>query len=156
MSVKATAKLQYARRMDQAFRTVGDLKTPEEGWITTMRKALGMSGAQLARRAGVSRAAVYQSERNERAGAITLRQMDKLAEAMGGRLVYAIVPEESVEAVVRTQATKKATQLVGRASAHMALERQGLTAEQNEKEIARLAEELVRDTPSGFWDPDDA
>ena len=45
-----------------------------------------------------------------------------------------------------------ATQLVRRVSGHMALESQSLPPEKTQEEIARLRDELIRDTPSDFWD----
>jgi len=117
-----------------------------------LRKALGMSGAEVAARMGVSRGAVYQAERNEREGAITINQMQKLAEAMDGRFVYAIVPEGSVEDVIRAQAHRKAEARIRRVSAHMALEKQSLPSAQTRQRIEELADELVRDMPPDFWE----
>lgn len=121
-----------------------------------------MSGAQLARRLGVTNAAVYQHERSEPEGAITLRQMEKMAQAMGCRFVYAIVPnvqEKDAQAengrvkdVLRRQARAKAEALVLRASGHMALEQQALPPERVQEEIVRMTEELVRNPPSDFWE----
>lgn len=65
---------------------LSSLKLPSEGWLAVLRKALGMSGAQVAERAHVSRNAIYQAERNECEGAITINQMQKFAKAMGGTL----------------------------------------------------------------------
>ena len=153
MSVKDTAKRQYAQVVDRTARQLESLKRPSEGWLSVLRKALGMSGAEVAARAGVSRNAIYQAERNERDGAITINQMQKFADAMGGRFVYAIVPEKGcVEDIIRAQALRKAEARIMRASAHMALEKQSLTSEQTKQRIADLADELMRDTPPGFWE----
>jgi predicted DNA-binding mobile mystery protein A len=111
-----------------------------------------MSGAEVAARMGVSRNAIYQAERNEREGAISISQMEKLAEAMGGRFVYAIILEGSVQDVIRAQAYRKAEARVRRAGAHMALESQSLSREQTKRKIDELAEELMRDMPSDFWE----
>ena len=152
MSVKETARKQYVRIVDRTAQQLEPLKKPSEGWLSVLRKALGMSGAEVAARMGVSRAAVYQAERNEREGAITINQMQKLAEAMGGRFVYAIVPEGSVEDTIRAQALSKAEARIRRASAHMALEKQSLPSAQTQQRIEDLADELVRDMPSDFWE----
>lgn len=151
-SVRDTAIRQYARQLDGTAQQLTDISKPKEGWIATMRKALGMSAPELARRTGVTKPAIYQAERKERAGGISIKHMEKLAEAMGGRFIYAIVPEISVNDVLRSQAHKKAEQTIKRASAHMALEKQSLTPKQIEDEIERLAEELLRDRPSDFWE----
>lgn len=112
-----------------------------------------MSGAEVAARANVSRKAIYQAERNERDGAITMNQMHKLAAAMGGRFVYAIVPDDGrVDDIIRAQAQRKAEALITRAGAHMALEQQSLTKEQTQQRIDDLADELMRDMPPDFWE----
>lgn len=149
--VKNTALRQYARILDRAAQQFAGHKTPKEGWISLMRKALGMSAPELACRMGVTKAAIYQAERKEREGGVTLQHMEKLAEAIGGRFVYAIVPDGSVEDMLRTQARRKAESVIRRASAHMALEKQSLTPAQMQEEIERLAEELLRNPPSDFW-----
>ena len=152
MTVKNTARKQYIRIADRAAQQLESLQKPSEGWLSVLRKALGMSGAEVAVRMGVSRNAIYQAERNEREGAITINQMHKLADAMGGRFVYAIVPDGSVDEVIRAQALRKAESRVRRASAHMALEKQSLSAAQIKERIEALANELVRDMPPDFWD----
>lgn len=151
MSVKDTARKQYVRIVDQAARQLESIHQPSQGWLSALRRALGMSGAEVAARMGVSRNAVYQAERNEREGAITISQMQKLANAMGGRFIYAIVPEGSVDDVIRAQAHRKAEARIRRASAHMALEKQSLPAEQTKQRIEELADELVREMPPDLW-----
>lgn len=152
MSVKDTVRQQYIRMVDHASHHLRDLTPASEGWITIMRKALGMTGTQIAKRVGVTRAAISQAERNERDGVITLQQMHKLAEAMGGRYVHAIILPQPVDDVLLAQARKKATATIKRASAHMALESQSLSDAQNRAEIERLAQQLLVNPPSDFWD----
>lgn len=152
MSVRKTIKKQYQGIVNRAISQLSDVQTPPEGWVVTVRKALGMSGAQLARRLGVSRASVSQTEKNELSGSVTLKHMKSTAEALGCRFVYTIVPVGSIENVIRDQAERKATKLVRRASGHMALESQSLPPEKNKEEIARLRDELMRDMPSDFWE----
>lgn len=152
MSVKETARRQYVRAANKAAGQMLDIGRPNEGWVAVVRKALAMSGAQLARRMGVSKSAVYQVERLEPEGGVTLRQMEKLAEALGCRFVYAIVPEGQIDDVITKQARSKAEAMIHRASAHMALEQQSLPAEQINAEIKRQADDLIRTMPSDFWD----
>lgn len=151
MTVKDTARKQYVRIVDRAAKQLDPVQRPPEGWLATLRKALGMSGAEVATRMSVSRNAVYQAERNERDGAITINQMQKLAEAMGGRFVYAVVPEGSTSDVIRAQAERKAEARIRRASAHMALEMQGLPGAETKRRIEDLTNELLRDMPPDFW-----
>ncbi len=150
MSVKDTARLQYTKIANHAAQQVGDLSMPPEGWITTIRKALGISAIQIAKRLKLARASIYQAERNEREGTITINQMDKMAHAMGCKFVYAIVPEDSIEQIVTQQAKDKATATIRRASAHMALESQSV--DDLPSRINQLASELRCDMPSDFWE----
>ncbi|MDN2582331.1 mobile mystery protein A [Aquibium sp. ELW1220] len=156
MTVKTTARKQYSQIVDRMAERLATAATPPEGWLTVLRKALGMSGSDVAARAGVSRNAVYQAERNERDGAITINQMQKLAQAMGGRFVYAIIPEEgNADSLIRAQARRKAEARVQRASAHMALEKQSLTSAQTAQRVDDLTDEMLRDAPSDFWKSND-
>ncbi len=151
MNVKDTARRQHVRIADGAAQQLSGIRKPPEGWLTTLRKALGMSGAEVAQRLGLSRNAIYQAERNERDNAITLSQMEKIAEAMGCAFVYAVIPKGSVEEVVQAQALRKAETRIRRASTHMALEQQALSKVQTEERIKALAAELMRDMPPDFW-----
>ena len=151
MPFKDAARRQNASIVDQAASAASGLDFPREGWMRTVRKALGMSGAQLARRMGVTRARVAQAEASEIDGGITLKSMEAAAEAMGCRFVYAIVPETNVAALIEEQAIKKAVALVGRASTHMALESQAVSEAQSAGNIARLARHLAAEMPADLW-----
>lgn len=152
MDVKRTALSQYQAIVNQvAKRFHGNTRLPTEGWIATVRKALGMSGVQLANRMGITRARIAQVEHAEAEGAITLKTMQGLAAAMGCEFVYAIIPQRKIEDVLAAQARKKAQALVQRASGHMALEDQALSERQNAKEVERIAQQLLRDMPSDLW-----
>ena len=120
--------------------------------MRTTRKALGMSGAQLARRMGVTRARIANAEQAELSGGITLKSMQAAAEAMGCRFVYAVVPQGTVEDLITAQARKKAAALVGTASKHMALESQTLPDSKIESEIERLTRNIIHEAPSDFWE----
>jgi predicted DNA-binding mobile mystery protein A len=152
MNVKDTAKMQYVQIVNRTAEQITSVKTPAEGWLSMFRKALGMTGADVAARSGVSRNAIYQAERNERDGVITLNQMHKLAEAMGGHLVYAIVPKERrVEEIIQAQAHRKAQARIMRASEHITFEQKSLTREQTKMLVANLTNELMRNMPPDFW-----
>lgn len=153
MDVKETARKQYQAIVDRAASAIGRQSSmPSEGWIALTRKALGMSAAQLARRLGLTRARISQAEQSEIGGGVTLKTMHSLAEGMGCRFVYAIVPAEGrIEDVIAAQARKKAKALVKKASTHMALESQSLSIEKNQEEIERITDQLVRTMPSDLW-----
>lgn len=155
MSIHHTIQKQYQRIVDTAATQTADIQAPPEGWVVTVRKALGMSGAQLARRLGITRAAISQREKAEINGGVSLKQMQKTAEALGCKFVYAIVPDDNTKAVIHRQAMIKANAIVKQASGHMALESQSLTHQVNIEKIEELAKELMRDQPSNYWDSND-
>ncbi|WP_087001489.1 mobile mystery protein A [Rhizobium sullae] len=150
MSVKQTVRRQYQAIVDTALGN--DIEIPAEGWIRTVRKALGMSGAQLAKKMGVTRARIAQAEKAELDGGVTLKSMEATAEAMGCRFVYAFVPPQTIENVIIAQARKKAQAIVGSAAKHMALEDQTVSHNRTQQEVARLMNELMYQMPSDFWE----
>ncbi len=152
MSVKTIITRQYREKLNQAALKFQNFTLPSEGWIRTARKALGMSAAQLARRLGKTRALVSNTEKAELDGRVTLKTMRSMAEAANCRFVYAFVPEESVETIIRQRAREKAKQRVMEASSHMALEQQTISQSQIEFEIERLAENILRERPGYLWD----
>lgn len=149
MRIRQAVQEQYQSIVDSA--SAGDAHVPAEGWIRTVRKALGMTGAQLARRMGVTRARIAQAEKSELDGGATLKSMKAAAEAMGCRFVYAFVPPDTVENVIIAQARRKAQAIVGRAGKHMALEGQAVSNSRTEREVTRLMNELIYEMPADFW-----
>jgi predicted DNA-binding mobile mystery protein A len=151
MSIKKTVSAQYQQIVDLAGSRVQGITLPKEGWIRTVRKAMGMSGAQLGRRMNISRAQVSQTERGELTGSITIKSMQKAAEALGCRFVYAIVPDGSIEDVLQERARHKATEIVEKANKHMALEAQTLSSDKIQFEIERLQQDFLKDLPAELW-----
>ena len=151
MSVKTIVQQQYRSIVDSAAANAAGLITPSEGWLRTVRSALCMSGAEVAKKMGVTRARVAQAERAELTGGVTLKSMQAIAEAMGCRFVYAIIPSSGrIEDIITAQARKKATAIVGTASKHMALENQALTNDKIAQEVERLTREMAQEMPPDF------
>ena len=152
MGIEAIVTKQYRDKVNQAVKQFGGYSMPvSEGWLKTVRKALGMSGAQLAKRLGVTKGRISQAESAEQDGGVTLKTMQSMAEAMHCRFVYAIVPEKDIESLIKEQAIKKAKERVKVASTHMALEAQSLDAKTLDSEIERIASEIMSKMPSDFW-----
>ena len=154
MSVKRTVSRQYAQLVDEAAKQAGGgFPVPQEGWLATLRKALGMSARQVAQRAGITKAAVYQAERNEVGTGISLRQLQKLAASMDAKLVYAIVPAAgNVKSQLKLQAHKQAERIITRAGTHMALEQQLPPEDSTAAQIEELAWELSHRPGPELWD----
>ena len=157
MSIDKIVSKQYRDKVNQAVSLFGSLSVlpnrglPREGWLRTVRTALGMSGTQLAKKLGVTKARISKAEQDEPHGSVTLKTMRSMAEAMDCKFVYAIVPKQNVEAVIKERALEKARAQVKAASTHMALEAQSLSKEQLEFEIERIAAQIIDKMPSDFW-----
>jgi len=104
------------------------------------------------KKAGCDKARISRAEHDEPLGSMTLKSMQTMAQAMGCRFVYAVVPEREVEVVIKQRAIQRARAKVKLASTHMALEAQSLSNEQLDFEIERLAAEITEKIPSNFWD----
>lgn len=143
---------QYQSKVNQAIEQFDGLPMlPPEGWLRTVRNALGMTGLQLAQRLGVSKAQVSKAEKGELAGSVKLETIKKMADAMNCRFVYAVVPEKEIGQVIKERAIKKAKERVNAASTHMALEDQVLSKEALEEEVERIASEIMEKMPSDLW-----
>lgn len=160
MSIDKIVAKQYREKVNQAVSQFGDLAIqpnhglPEEGWLRTVRSALGMTGTQLAKRLGVTKARVFKAEQDEPHGSVTLKSMQAMAEAMDCSFVYAVVPKHNVENVIKQRAIEKAREQVNVASRHMTLEGQSLSKEQLEYEVDRIAAQIIDKMPSDLWNED--
>ncbi len=97
--------------------------------------ALGMSQQALAGRLGISGPAVAKLEKAELEGGITIGKLAEVARALDCTLVYALVPNSSLEENVQTQARRVAAETIGYVGTTMALEDQAV-------EPDRLADQL--------------
>jgi predicted DNA-binding mobile mystery protein A len=117
-------------------------RAPPKGWIRAVRDALGMTGVQLARRLGVSPQSVDALETSEAAASIKLDTLRRAAEALDCTLVYALVPNSSLEGVVAERARAIALHDLGRVAHTMKLEAQGT----GDADMERRIEAYIRDT----------
>lgn len=127
---------------------------PRAGWIASIRQALGMEVKQLAERMGITPAAVVQLEKREASGAVTLESLRRAAEAMDSRLVYAIVPNGTLEMVLRKQAQGIAKAQLHRVAHTMKLEDQDVSTEEADRQEHELVERLLLEQPRTLWDDD--
>ena len=149
--IKAVARQQSRDRLNKMTQ-VDQLQRPKGGWIHYVRQALGMTGSQLGKRlGGISKESISQKEKAEVENSITLKALQEAAEAMGCKLVYAIVPEGTIDEVISRQAGKQAHAIVKNASIHMSLENQSLSREKLEERIKALQKELVETVPKELW-----
>jgi len=100
------------------------LKPPPKGWIRAIRDALGMSGVQLAKRLGIRPQSVDALEASEASGTIQIDSLRRAAQALDCTLVYALVPNTSLEDAVSRRARKIAARDLSRVAHTMKLEAQ--------------------------------
>ncbi|MCB1827981.1 MAG: mobile mystery protein A [Coxiellaceae bacterium] len=134
-----------------AWKTAKRQLVPKKGWLRMLRSALGLSSYQLARRMAVSQSRVAQLERSEVNGSVTLKSLSAAAEAMNCQLVYAIVPKESLQTILETQARKVAKKRIERVSHSMTLEAQTVSKEKQREQYEALVNELLTGSPKKLW-----
>ena len=143
------------KNLDRRFAKVGPIDQwapPSRGWLRAIREAIGMTTAQMAARLGVSQPRIIALEKNEARAAITLETLARAAQALDCTLVYALVPNQPLEEILRKQAEKVAEGRIASVDHTMRLENQGLSREDLATERERLAAELLRGNPRRLWD----
>jgi predicted DNA-binding mobile mystery protein A len=143
------------RHLDQRFlalRALAETSRPPKGWVRAIRDALGMTTAQLARRLGVSQPRIVELEKSELSGGVTLHTLQRAAEALGCRLVYALIPEKPLAETVRASAELTAQRQLSSVQHTMRLENQSVTDKAASDRLRnQFVEELLR-RPKRLWD----
>lgn len=139
-------------QLDARYRKMGAVERftpPLRGWIKAIREALGMSTNQLAQRLKIKQPSVVALEQSEARGTIELATLRRAAEALDCTLIYALVPNRSLEKIIRAKARTFERRRRAPVEHSMLLEDQKATGKNAE---ARLSE-LIRETnPRLFWD----
>ena len=136
------------QRLDErlsVFKPESRLAVPPKGWIRAIRDALGMSALQLGARLGVKPQSVADLEKSEAYGTAQLKTLRKAVEALDCTLVYALVPNSSLEGVVEARARKIAEKELARIGHTMDLEAQGLSKAEREAQIDAYVREHLRE-----------
>jgi len=110
--------------------------------MRAVRDALGMTGVQLARRLGVRPQTVDTLEKSEVSGSIQLATLRRVAAALDCTLVYALVPNDSLEGAVTTRARRIALRELERVAHTMKLEAQDTGDGDREERIADYVHSL--------------
>lgn len=125
-------------------------RAPPKGWVRAVRDALGMSGVQFARRLRVQPPSVAALEASEESGAIQLKTLRRAAEALDCTLVYALVPNDTLEGAVRARARKIALRDLGRVSHTMKLEAQETPDGSTDERLEAYIRDKVKERD--LWD----
>jgi|HubBroStandDraft_5_1064220.scaffolds.fasta_scaffold134665_1 predicted DNA-binding mobile mystery protein A len=91
----ATERRLMRKKLDREmrfYRLAGREKNPTSGLLRVVRQALKIPIKEIMERMGIRETAVFDLEEREETGSITLRSLGRMAEAMGCKVVYGIVP----------------------------------------------------------------
>lgn len=134
-----------------SIRTSSDVLRPPKGWVKAIRESLGMSAEQLAARIGVTKPRVYEIEKAEISGSITLNSLERAAHALDCQLVYTLIPRQPLQKTVEIRAMEIARERIRAASHSMSLEDQALDENELSEHIERLAREILDQGGPEFW-----
>ena len=143
MARESTITLAAVSEAADRIKTAGGTPTAR-----AIREALGMSTAQLAKRLGTKQPTLVGIEQSEARGTIQLATLRRAAEAMNCTLVYALVPNESLETMVHERARKLARQRLRAVEHTMRLEDQSVRPEDLEERIDAFSREI---RPRELW-----
>jgi predicted DNA-binding mobile mystery protein A len=142
------------RQLDELlhqFRPLKSVPIPRQGWIKTIREALGMTAQQLAQRLGVVQSAVVRLEHREVEGTVTLALLQRAADALHCDLVYAFVPRATLEETVTARVQTVAADRAARVTQTMALEQQRPSEAAITPQVRDLTLRLMHDWPRDLW-----
>lgn len=141
------------RKLDEKFKKINEfsIETPSQGWIRAIRQSLGMTTYQLAKLLNIKQPRILEMEKNE--DSLSLKSLEKVADALNCKLVYALVPKTSLESMAYNQAEKKAKKMLAKISHNMALENQ--TPIYDKMELEDMIQELLNGSQARLWDEDE-
>ncbi len=139
-------------RLDErlsSLKPVDRFQPPPRGWMRAIREALSMTGVQFAERLGIRPQSVDTLEKSEASGGISLKTLARAAEALDCTLVYALVPNKTLEQAVAVRARTIAVRDLGRVSHTMKLEGQQSADSDLERRIDAYIRDEIR--PRDLW-----
>lgn len=143
---------QADKKMEQ-LKPMENIQVPRKGWISAIRSALKMSLRQMGNRLNISAQSAMEIEQREASGAITIRSLREVANALDLKLVYGFISKEvSLEALIEKRALEIARGIVERTSNTMKLEGQENSDARIIKAVKSKAEEIKNKMPKYLWD----
>jgi predicted DNA-binding mobile mystery protein A len=144
------------RHLDKRFEALRPFNRlssrPPKGWLRAIRDALGMTTAQFGKRLGVSQPRIVELEQSEVNGSVTLNTLQRAAEALGCRVVYAIIPERPLVDTVRERAELLASKATTAVAQTMRLEGQEVRSKEAAKDLQQREIERLLRRPARLWD----
>jgi transcriptional regulator with XRE-family HTH domain len=93
--VRERERVKARRRLDaemRHFRRAALERNPTNELLRAVRQVLGIPVMEVAGKMGVDRSVLYGLEMSERRKTITLKSLNRVAKAMGCRVIYGVVP----------------------------------------------------------------
>lgn len=146
----AIARKSLEARLSQ-LRPIERFARPHRGWIRAIRDSLGMTTVQLAQRLGVSQPRVSAIEKDEMTNSLTLETLMRVAEALDCTFVYALVPNSSLDDMVRQQAQKVAMESLAQVEQTMRLEDQEVMGVERQNQLEDLTNDLIAHDLRRIW-----
>lgn len=143
-------RIMQIRALDKKTSSLTDAKNivPRgSGWINTVRKALGMTAVQFAKRLGVTQPRIAKLESNEEN--LKLSTMKKVAEALDCEFAYYFKPKTTFQDTVKNQAKRKAEEIIRGVNLNMALENQDI---QTQEAVNDMANDFINENTKMIWD----
>jgi predicted DNA-binding mobile mystery protein A len=133
------------RQADTKFEKIRPISIHLKGvksWIKYIRSAMGMSADQLAKKTNMATSSLYQLERGEEENKVNLQSLKKVAEALNCEVIYALVPREPLNEMIKRQAYTKAKNIVAESTLNMELEDQAVNQVETKQQIKELADKI--------------
>lgn len=143
-------RLQLDRQLSNARAAIASVRAPAEGWVRTLRTALGMTSRQLATRIGIAQPTLSLLEKSEADGRIQLDSLARVADALDCDLVYALVPRRPLSETVAARLDEVAEARYRRTAHSMALEDQ---LDESSQAIRNAKLDAIRERirPTELW-----
>lgn len=150
---RTLARKSLDKRLSPLREMQSSLMKPPKGWIKAIREALGMDQLQLAKRLGVSQAAVAQLEKQEPDGKVQIETLKRAAQALDCEFMYVLLPRRPLDLVVHERRLELARRQLATVEHSMRLEDQGV--EDDDARHAQLESLTEQIKPSELWEDND-
>ncbi|MFA7050290.1 MAG: mobile mystery protein A [Patescibacteria group bacterium] len=146
-------QLEQLDRKIKAFNRLNNVGQPVEGWVRSIRVALGMSLEQLSKILGVKPQSLIKVEQREKEGVVNIKTLKQISEVLGLKFVYGFsAPKSSLEKIVKKRAHDVAKGIVLRSDKNMRLEGQGNSRLRIKKAIKERADKIIANQEKILWD----
>ena len=126
-------------------------RKPSKGWIKVLRDGLGMPASYLARVMGVEQSTIKRYEEAEASGSISMKTLEKVADALGCELKYALVPKDPLDKMIEQRAIQITEERMNAVARTMALEDQSTLEDDRTTLVAEQVNVLINGSRFALW-----